>query len=93
MSSNIYSKNENSKMNFRQFQLNSSVMKQPKKHKPFTEREGDWVCYKCKNLNFAFRVMCNRCHLAKNESEKMADNNKKATSTTNNNNCNNNINA
>ena len=97
MISNIYSKNENTKMNLLQFQLNSSVMKQAmerKKHKPFTERAGDWVCYKCKNLNFAFRMMCNRCHLAKNESEKMAE--KKATSNTptnikNNNNCNNNI--
>ena len=84
MNSNIYNKNDN-KMNFRQFQLNSSVMNPPmerKKHKPFTERAGDWVCYKCKNLNFAFRVMCNRCHLAKNESEKMAENNKKVMSNT-----------
>ena len=84
MNSNIYNKNDN-KMNFRQFQLNSSVMNPPmerKKHKPFTERAGDWVCYKCKNLNFAFRVMCNRCHLAKNESEKMTENNKKVMSNT-----------
>ena len=36
-----------------------------KKGKMFTEREGDWVCHNCKNLNFAFRVECNRCHLQK----------------------------
>ena len=89
MNSNIYNKNDNNKMNFRQFQLNSSVMNPPmerKKHKPFTERAGDWVCYKCKNLNFAFRVMCNRCHLAKNESEKMAEKNKVTSNTPTNNN-------
>ena len=89
MNSNIYKKNDNNKMNFRQFQLNSSVMNPPmerKKHKPFTERAGDWVCYKCKNLNFAFRVMCNRCHLAKNESEKMAEKNKVTSNTPTNNN-------
>ena len=26
-----------------------------KKQKPFMERTGDWICKKCKNLNFAFR--------------------------------------
>ena len=41
-----------------------------KKTKVFTEREGDWVCLNCKNLNFAFRVECNRCHLPKGSTEK-----------------------
>lgn len=36
-----------------------------RKQKPFTEREGDWICNNCKNLNFAFRVECNRCKLPK----------------------------
>jgi hypothetical protein len=35
------------------------------------ERVGDWVCIKCKNLNFSFRVICNRCQMPKMESEKM----------------------
>jgi hypothetical protein len=43
------------------------------KKKPFQERVGDWVCIKCKNLNFSFRVICNRCQLPKIESEKMFD--------------------
>ncbi len=42
-----------------------------KKSKPFVGRNGDWICAICKNLNFAFRVMCNRCHLSKSESEKI----------------------
>ena len=43
---------------------------QTKKMKTFTERSGDWVCNNCKNLNFAFRTECNRCHLAKGSNEK-----------------------
>jgi len=42
-----------------------------KKKKPFVERVGDWVCIKCKNLNFSFRLICNRCQLTKIESEKL----------------------
>lgn len=41
-----------------------------KKTKVFTEREGDWVCKNCKNLNFAFRVECNRCQFPKDSNEK-----------------------
>jgi len=40
-----------------------------KKKRQFAERQGDWVCMKCKNLNFSFRMVCNRCQLPKNESE------------------------
>jgi hypothetical protein len=40
-----------------------------KKQKPFTERTGDWICKKCKNLNFAFRQECNRCKLPRKEVE------------------------
>lgn len=32
-----------------------------KKSKCFVEREGDWICVHCKNLNFSFRAVCNRC--------------------------------
>ena len=39
--------------------------------KPFIEREGDWVCYQCKNLNFSFRLTCNRCNISKDENEKI----------------------
>lgn len=42
-----------------------------KKKKPFIEREGDWICSNCKNLNFAFRLNCNRCHIPKGENEKV----------------------
>jgi hypothetical protein len=38
--------------------------------KEFREREGDWACIICKNLNFKFRKVCNRCKMPK-ESSKM----------------------
>ena len=40
---------------------------QKKKSRPFTERQGDWICKLCKNLNFAFRNECNRCGVAKKD--------------------------
>lgn len=33
-----------------------------KKNKP---KPGDWFCTKCNNMNFAFRTICNRCHMQK----------------------------
>jgi hypothetical protein len=44
-----------------------------KAKKNFEEREGDWVCYYCKNLNFSFRDNCNRCNALKNDSEEKHD--------------------
>jgi len=35
----------------------------------FVERQGDWICTRCKNLNFSFRIVCNRCKISKAESE------------------------
>ena len=43
--------------------------KKTKKH--FSERAGDWVCVKCKNLNFSFRSICNRCQITKAENDKL----------------------
>jgi len=39
------------------------------KRSSIVERQGDWVCVRCKNLNFSFRVVCNRCKLSKNDSQ------------------------
>ena len=44
--------------------------KKKKKKVEFVEREGDWSCYRCKNINFSFRDKCNKCQLSKDESEK-----------------------
>lgn len=47
-----------------------------KNTKPFAEREGDWICSDCKNLNFSFRTKCNRCNKTKEESEVIKENKK-----------------
>ena len=36
-----------------------------RKKQPLIEREGDWKCPKCHNLNFAFRNSCNKCKISK----------------------------
>ena len=54
---------------------------QTKKRTCFAGRTGDWTCANCRNLNFAFRVVCNRCKLPKPQSTEKKeindDNNKK----------------
>ena len=53
---------------------NKSIKKKKKKNKKiFEEREGDWNCYFCKNLNFSFRKKCNKCGVIKNFSESLHD--------------------
>lgn len=52
--------------------INYNINKQKKK--PFVERIGDWVCIKCKNLNFSFRTSCNRCQMSKLDCEKYSQN-------------------
>lgn len=44
-------------------------VKDKKKTKTFVEREGDWICSSCKNLNFAFRKLCNRCQAPKSDND------------------------
>lgn len=39
--------------------------KDEKSKKPFEVRAGDWSCMYCFNLNFAFRLKCNRCGIPK----------------------------
>ena len=48
--------------------VNMNKNKQKNK-KYFEVRDGDWVCSKCKNLNFSFRNKCNRCSLPKELSQ------------------------
>ena len=36
-----------------------------KPKKKLVSRPGDWICGYCHNLNFAFRIACNRCKMSK----------------------------
>jgi len=71
----MYNQNQNQNPNYNvNFNLQNQKQKLiEKKKKVFEERAGDWVCMKCKNLNFSFRIICNRCKIPKVESEKLYD--------------------
>ena len=75
-SNNLYLNNQIFKNNFNYNHSYSPKKKDDsdkKKKQPFVEREGDWICVQCKNLNFAFRNNCNRCGLTKNENQKFIE--------------------
>lgn len=58
--------NKNYKCNYKEKgEKGNKKMNKNKKH--FVGRPGDWICYNCQNLNFAFRTNCNRCNLPKKE--------------------------
>ena len=61
---------------------------QKKKTRPFAERQGDWICKLCKNLNFAFRNECNRCKMPKKDCVEIVKNQEEAESTNTQNNAN-----
>jgi hypothetical protein len=66
-----YFLNNNNIMNNINNNNNNNFIHNPKIHhnnkgkKPFEIREGDWTCFHCNNLNFSFRLKCNRCGLSK----------------------------
>ena len=51
--------------------MNPMAVEPNKGHK--IRRQGDWVCWSCKNLNFAFRNECNICKISKEWSEKLKE--------------------
>ena len=70
-----YANNVNNKfgqipLHFYNFQRINVDKKKKKKKQEFVEREGDWSCYRCKNINFSFREICNKCQFSKEESER-----------------------
>lgn len=66
---NNYIINNNSVYN-KNFNAKERKNKNKKNKKTFIERDGDWQCYRCKNINFSFRDKCNKCQLLKEDSEK-----------------------
>ena len=42
--------------------------KEEKTKMPIEIRKGDWICLYCNNLNYSFRIKCNRCGLLKKSS-------------------------
>ena len=52
---------KNNKKNKKTKKLNNQ------KHKE--KRPFDWVCNRCNNLNYSFRIFCNICNLPRNENQ------------------------
>lgn len=46
----------------------SMINKEEKTKLPLEIRVGDWICLYCNNLNFSFRIKCNRCGLLRKSS-------------------------
>ena len=36
--------------------------KQKKSYKGLKEDKGNWTCSKCQNVNWSWRIECNKCH-------------------------------
>ena len=54
--------NNDTKNNNKNAQIDKNAPNnEPIKKNKFCPRPNDWVCSKCFNINFAFRVFCNRC--------------------------------
>ena len=66
------------------FQQNNKKFK-----KNFIKKSGDWFCYNCSNINFAFRSECNRCHLSKQKTMQIIQQQSQMNERINNNNMNN----
>ena len=67
----------NNKNSNNEYDKNIKKNKKEKKirfFKGFKERNGDWTCFYCKNLNFTFRKECNRCHRPKYVSDQGHEN-------------------
>ena len=67
----ILKKNNNNNVEYKKLinPITSFIINNNKKsQKHFSERIGDWTCFSCKNLNFTFRNVCNRCKLPKERS-------------------------
>ena len=81
MNFNYQNKNNFSCSNFQNqsyfSKSNGYPTNEKKRNKHFIEREGDWICNKCQNLNFAFRLQCNRCQLPKSSCELKNENSNK----------------
>ena len=64
---NTKSKNENKAVSSG---INTDYKKINKSMGIYSQRNGDWTCSKCNNLNFSFRIFCNRCETPRQSSPK-----------------------
>ena len=66
----IISANNKNEQNL--FSKNTKKSKKSKKsnnQKHKEKRPLDWICNRCNNLNYSFRIFCNKCNLPRNENQ------------------------
>ena len=69
---NNYINNSNSQNEQYIFNINNKKNKKSKKvkeQKHRVKRPSDWICNRCHNLNYSFRIVCNICNLPKKENQ------------------------
>ena len=59
------------KYNFKNYIRNKNTSSNNKKNKIIKEKMKDWVCPLCNNLNYSFRIICNRCKMSKKNMSKL----------------------
>ena len=62
-----YEKNSRSRSNSNNYQANSVPKKGLFGGPPGVFKEGDWRCENCQNINFKWRVECNKCKYPKRD--------------------------
>lgn len=69
---NNYINSANSQNEQYLFSKNTKKNKKNKKtnnQKTKEKRPFDWICNRCNNLNYSFRIFCNICNLPRNENQ------------------------
>ena len=56
---------QNNKIKRAENNKSNQISKKTINKKPFDKRKGDWFCPECNNLNFAIRIICNKCKIPK----------------------------
>ena len=70
----FHSNNRNerfNKYNFKNYIAKKDNFNNKKKNILKKEKKEDWICPLCMNLNYSFRIICNRCKIPKNNKSKL----------------------
>ena len=59
------------KYNFKNFIENKNRFNNKKNKNILRGQKKDWICPFCKNLNYSFRIICNRCKIPKTNMSKL----------------------
>ena len=66
--------NDNRYTIFNKYNYPDNINVSKKKQKNLREKKKDWICPFCQNLNYGFRIICNRCRAPKKKYKKFTNN-------------------